>query len=196
MCGACIFAGALTFGELAARYPLAGGPYVYLREGWGERIAFLYGWQSLLVMDPGIIAALATGLAQYLVVLWPGAAGSEKLLAIASIWTLAVLNMAGLTLSARVLGLLTALKLLALGQIVVTAFTIGDGSWSNLVPFVERRAGAPPLVEALALGLVGVFFSFGGFWEASRVAGEVAIPAVRCRSHWRWASPASPSSTS
>lgn len=176
LCGALVFAGALTFGELAARYPRAGGPYVYLREGWGERIAFLYGWQSLLVMDPGIIAALATGLAQYIVVLWPGAAGSEKLLAITSIWTLAVLNMAGLVLSTRVLGLLTALKLLALAAIVVTAFTIGEGSWSNLLPFVERRAGAPPLVEALALGLVGVFFSFGGFWEASRVAGEVRDP--------------------
>ena len=60
--------------------------------------------------------------------------------------------------------------------IVVAAFTIGDGSWSNLVPFAERRPGAPPLAEALALGLVGVFFSFGGFWEASRVAGEVRDP--------------------
>ena len=48
-------------------------------EAWGERVAFLYGWQSLLVMDPGITAALATGIAQYLVVLWPNAAGSEKL---------------------------------------------------------------------------------------------------------------------
>jgi APA family basic amino acid/polyamine antiporter len=44
------------------------------------------------------------------------------------------------------------------------------------VPFAERRPGAPPLAEALALGLVGVFFSFGGFWEASRVAGEVRDP--------------------
>ena len=175
--GALVLAGALTFGELAGRYPHAGGPYVYLREAWGERIAFLYGWQSLLVMDPGVTAALAIGLAQYLLVLWPAAAGSEKLLAIAAIWTLAILNMAGLSLSTRVLGLLTALKLLALAALVATAFTIGDGSWTNLVPFAERRPGAPPLAEALALGLVGMFFSFGGFWEASRVAGEVRDPS-------------------
>lgn len=175
-CGVLIFAGALTFGELAARYPRAGGPYVYLREGWGERLAFLYGWQSVLIMDPGVTAALASGLAAYLVVLWPGAAGSETLLGIAAIWTVTLLAMAGLRLSARTLGVLTALKLLAVVAIVGAAFTIGDGSWSNLVPFTGRRAGAPPVMEALALGLVGAFFSFGGFWEASRVAGEVRNP--------------------
>ena len=175
-CGALILAGALTFGELAARYPRAGGPYVYLREGWGERVAFLYGWQSVLVMDPGVTAALASGLAQYLIVLWPASSGSEKLLAIAAIWTVTLMAMTGLTLSARTLGVLTALKLLAVIAIVVAAFTIGNGSWSNLAPFAERRAGGPPLMEALALGLVGTFFSFGGFWEASRVAGEIRNP--------------------
>ena len=71
--GAMVLAGALTFGELASRFPLAGGPYIYLREAWGERVAFLYGWQSLLVMDPGVTAALTTGASQYLVVLWPAA---------------------------------------------------------------------------------------------------------------------------
>jgi APA family basic amino acid/polyamine antiporter len=175
-CGALVFAGALTFGELAARYPRAGGPYVYLREGWGERVAFLYGWQSLLVMDPGVTAALAVGLAQYLVVLWPDATGSEQLLAIAAIWLLTVLNLAGLTLSARVLGVLTILKLLALVAIVVAAFMAGSGSWSNFTPFFSRRGGGPPIGEALALGLIGAFFSFGGFWEASRVAEEVRDP--------------------
>lgn len=175
-CGAIVLAGALTFGELAARYPRAGGPYVYLREGWGERVAFLYGWQAALIMDPGVTAALASGLAQYLVVLWPAAAGSETLFGVAAIWTVTLLATTGLTRSARVLGLLTALKLLAVAAIVVAAFTLGDGSWSNLAPFTARRAGAPPIVEALALGLVGAFFSFGGFWEASRVAGEVRNP--------------------
>jgi len=170
--GAMVLAGALTFGELASRFPLAGGPYVYLREAWGERVAFLYGWQSLLVMDPGVTAALTTGASQYLVVLWPAARGAERAIALATIWTLALVNMAGLKLSARVLEVMTAFKLLALGAIVVLAFTVGDGHWSNFatVPF---RAGAPPLGEALALGLVSVFFSFAGFWEASRIAADV-----------------------
>jgi basic amino acid/polyamine antiporter, APA family len=73
--------------------------------------------------------------------------------------------------------MLTALKVLALLLVVAAAFTIGDGTWANMTPFTGRRPGAPPIFEALALGLVGTFFSFGGFWEASRVAGEMRDPA-------------------
>src|SRR6266567_2322712 len=108
--GHTIGVGTFTFGELASRFPQAGGPYVYLREAWGERVAFLYGWQSLLVMDPGVTAALALGLSQYLVLLWPGASGQERWLAVGTIWALALVNMAGLRLSSRVINLMTAVK--------------------------------------------------------------------------------------
>jgi APA family basic amino acid/polyamine antiporter len=171
-----VLAGALTFGELASRYPRAGGTYVYLQEAWGPLVAFLYGWQSILIMDPGVTAALALGLAPYLVVLWPAAAGSERWLALATVWVLAFVNMAGLRRSVRVLNLLTALKVLALAAVVIGAFAFGAGSWSHFTPFAARRAGAPPLAEALGLGLIGCFYSFGGFWEASRVAGEMRDP--------------------
>src|SRR5258706_15874637 len=63
--GVMALSGALCYGELAARRPEAGGGYVYLREAYGPRVAFLYGWKCLLVMDPGITAALAAGLAGY-----------------------------------------------------------------------------------------------------------------------------------
>jgi APA family basic amino acid/polyamine antiporter len=174
ICGALVLAGALTFGELASRYPLAGGPYIYLREAWGRRIAFLFGWQSLLVMDPGLTAALATGMSGYLVVLAPEAAGYERWLAVGAIWILATIGMAGLTLSTRVLTTLTVFKLAAFVVLVAAAFTSGNGSWTHFRPFMDRQAGGAPLGEALALGLVGVFFSFGGFWEASRIADEVS----------------------
>jgi APA family basic amino acid/polyamine antiporter len=176
VCGAIVLAGALTFGELASRYPHAGGLYIYLREGWGERIAFLYGWQALLIMDPGITAALAAGSAQYLVVLWPSAVGAERVIAVGTIWILAGLNMLGLRLSARLFGVMTGFKLLALAAIILIAFTVGDGHWSNFATTPGARSGAPPLAEGLALGLVSVFFSFAGFWEASRIAGEVREP--------------------
>ena len=61
--GGMAICGALCYGALAARYPEAGGGYVYLREAYGPRVAFLYGWKCLLIMDPGITAALATGFA-------------------------------------------------------------------------------------------------------------------------------------
>lgn len=175
-CGVLILAGALSFGELASRYPQAGGLYVYLREGWGRRVAFLYGWQSLLIMDPGLTAALAAGAAQYLVVMWPGAAGGERWLAVAVIWLVALLNMAGLRIGARVFGLLTILKLCTLFGVVILALTTGRGSWSHFAPLAGPRLGAPPLGVAIAGGLVAVFFSFGGFWETSRIAAEMREP--------------------
>src|SRR5687767_10405849 len=51
-------AGALCYGELATRFPRAGGAYVFLREGFGLRCAFVYGWMAMLVVDPGLVAAL------------------------------------------------------------------------------------------------------------------------------------------
>jgi APA family basic amino acid/polyamine antiporter len=80
--------------------------------------------------------------------------------------------MAGLTLSARVLGVITVLKLLAFVAVVVVAFAAGTGSWWHFEPLLERQTSTVPLGEAMALGVVSVFFLFRGFWEASRMAGE------------------------
>jgi APA family basic amino acid/polyamine antiporter len=171
--GALVVAGAWTFGELASRYPQAGGLYVYLQKAWGRRVAFLYGWQSLLIMDPGIIAALALGLAGYFALLFPAAAGRERWWALGAIWLLAVANMTGLKLSARVVNGLTAAKILAFTAVVICAFAVGSGTWGHFDPFAARRPDAPPIRVALGLALTGIFYSFGGFWEASRVAGEV-----------------------
>src|SRR5881628_2903057 len=63
--GVMALCGALCYGELAARFPEAGGGYVYLREAYGRPVAFLYGWMAFLVMDPGLTAALAVGMAGY-----------------------------------------------------------------------------------------------------------------------------------
>lgn len=174
--GLLIGAGAFTFGELASRYPQAGGPYVYLREGWGERMAFLYGWQSALIMDPGVLAALAIGLSGYVALLWPEAAGAERLLAIGLIWLLALISVSGFTFSARVLSVVTAAKVAGFVAVIVLALSSGAGDWGNLEPFAARRSSPIPLAEALALATVSMFFSFGGFWEASRMAGEVRNP--------------------
>src|SRR5918997_7190737 len=63
--GAMALCGALCYGELSARYPEAGGGYVYLREAYGPAVAFMYGWMAFLVMDPGLTAALVAGLGAY-----------------------------------------------------------------------------------------------------------------------------------
>ena len=175
--GAAAFCGALCFGELAARWPEAGGGYVYLREAYGPGLAFLYGWKSLLVMDPGLTAALAAGLAQYLSYLVPLSAAGRITVAVAVILTLALVNAGGLRAGARALGILTVLKLGLLSAIVVLGFASGRGQWSHFTPFVEARPGSAPLLAGLAAGIVAAFFSFGGFWDVAKLAGEVRDPA-------------------
>src|SRR5580698_7514275 len=63
--------GALCYSELAVRFPESGGDYVYLRAGYGDRIAFLYGWMSSIVMYPGVAAALAVGASAYVAQVLP-----------------------------------------------------------------------------------------------------------------------------
>ena len=69
--GAAALCGALCYGELATRFPEAGGGYVYLREAYGPGFAFLYGWMLLLVLDPGLTAALVVSLTNYTATLFP-----------------------------------------------------------------------------------------------------------------------------
>jgi len=175
--GVMALSGALCYGELAARTPEAGGGYVYLREAYGPGVAFLYGWKCLLVMDPGITAALAAGLASYVGYALGISGVWLKVIAIGSILTIAAVNIAGLRLGSGIMQGLTALKLGALALIAVLAFALHAGSWSNFVPFMAQRAGSDPLPVALAAGLVGAFFAFGGWWEISKLAGEARDPA-------------------
>jgi basic amino acid/polyamine antiporter, APA family len=175
--GGMALSGALCYGALAARFPEAGGGYVYLREAFGPLVAFLYGWKCLLVMDPGITAALAMGLAGYLgyALGWSGFV--LKAVAIGAILIMAGVSIAGVRLGSRLMQWLTALKLGALALIALLALALGAGSWSHFVPFVTQHAGSDPFPGALAPALVGAFFAFGGWWEIAKLAGEARDPA-------------------
>ncbi|HMA39286.1 MAG TPA: amino acid permease [Gemmatimonadales bacterium] len=175
--GVMALSGALCYGELAARSPEAGGGYVYLRRAYGPAVAFLYGWKCLLVMDPGITAALAMGLASYVGYVVHLSGLWLKVVAIGAILALAAVSIAGVRFSAGLMRWLTAFKLAALGLIVVLAIGRGLGDWSNFVPFVAQRPGSDPLPGALAPGLVGAFFAFGGWWEITKLTGEARDPA-------------------
>lgn len=174
--GAITVSGALCFGELAARYPEAGGLYVYLREAFGERVAFLYGWMSLLVMDPGVTAALAVGGATYGAYIFGWSPLVTKLMAIATVAVLCAINMLNTRAGAGFLRYTTWLKLGILALIVVWALVFRLGSWSHFVPFVAQRPGSAPLLPAIAGGLVAAFYSFGGWWDLSKIAGEIKNP--------------------
>lgn len=174
--GVMAICGALCYGALAARYPQAGGGYVYLREAYGPRVAFLYGWKCLLIMDPGITAALATGLASYVAYLVPLTPTGTRMVAVGAIAAFACVHVAGVRLGVRLLTTIAALKILLVIGLTMGALASPLASWDHFVPFVARHPGAPPLLGALAGAFVSAFFSFGGWWEVTKIAGEVRDP--------------------
>lgn len=168
--------GALCYSELAVRFPHAGGEYVYLREGYGGRLAFLYGWMSAAVMDPGLAAALAMGATPYIFSMM-GLSQHVRLWVPALLLVgLAGTNYVGTLLSRRVMSAANLLKVAVLLCLVAWAWFSGHSSIHNVLPLAQRRAGSDPIFAAVAGATVAAFFSFGGWWEAGKIAGEVRNP--------------------
>ena len=146
--GGMALCGALCYGELAARYPEAGGGYVYLREAYGPAVAFMYGWMAFLVMDPGLTAALAVGLASYAGYGLNLSPWGLKALAIATIILVALINIRGVRLGAWFVRSLMFLKLGLLGFVFLWGFGFQLGDWSNFTPFVAQRANSAQIGRA------------------------------------------------
>lgn len=177
-CGMAIMTvcGALCYSELAVRFPEAGGEYVYLRQGYGRRAAFLYGWMTAAIMDPGLAAALAVGATSYVEALTPLGPKATLLVPVATLLCLAVINILGTRLSGSVMTAANLLKLAVLFALVVWAIAAGGGRMENLLPLAARRAGSEALFPAVVGAVVSAFFSFGGWWEAGKLAGEIRDP--------------------
>lgn len=171
--GAMTLSGALCYGELAARFPEAGGSYVYLRESFGKVFAFLYGWMVLLVLDPGLTAILGVGLASYVNYLVPVSPFEQKILAISAVLIVGSINIFGAKIGAGFLKVLTVLKIGTLLFIIAYGFLGGFGDWNNFAPFF---AVPKDTFGAAAGGIVGAFFAFAGWWEVTRMSGEIENP--------------------
>ena len=174
--GAMTLSGALCYGELAGRFPRGGGTYIYLQETFGRRVAFLYGWMCLLVLDPGLTAALAAGAAGYAAFIFGWSPLIIKASAISLVIALCALNYVSIKLTAGLLRWMTYLKFGVLALLGFWAIAFHLGHWSNFVPFVGQHPGSLPLVPALGGAMVGAFFSFGGWWDVTKIAGEVRDP--------------------
>ena len=169
-------AGALCFTELAVRFPQAGGEYVYLRHGFGRRVAFLYGWMAAVVMYPGVAAALCVGLVPYVQALVPLPGWLAAALPALMLLALGALNFAGTKLSSGFMTALNWLKVPVLAGLVGWAFLSGHATLANLAPLTLRRSGSDALTDAIAGGAISAFFCFGGWWEAGKIAGDVRNP--------------------
>ena len=136
--------GSLCYAELATTYPRMGGDYVYLTRAFGRWVGFLFGWAQLTVILTGSIGAMAYAFGDYAVELFGWAPSHSVWLAVGSVVVLTVLNLFGVVFGKTVQNLLTAVKILGLGAIVVAGFVWGgDASWASQKPMAGTgiRAG-------------------------------------------------------
>lgn len=176
--GVVALCGALTYAELSAAYPRSGGLYVFLREAFGPRVAFAFGWAELAVIRPGAYGAIATTAAAYGLrgLGWDPAApvgpmALEQAVGAGLIATVAVVNALGVHRGAALQNLSTALKLGALLALVAVGVGFGRGLGVDL--FAQRGA---PGASAVLLAMVSISWAYDGWADLSFVGGEVADP--------------------
>jgi APA family basic amino acid/polyamine antiporter len=173
--GVVAFAGALTYAELGALIPDAGGAYVYIREAFGALPAFLYGWMSLLLIASGAIAAVAVGFAGYVGHFVPLDAGGQLGVAGATIAGLAVVNYLGVKPGAVVQNVMTVAKIVALGILILGGVFLW-GRLGSPPPVAHAPAPRATIVAGLGAAFVPVLFTIGGWQQMNMVAGEIREP--------------------
>lgn len=168
--------GALTFAELGGMYSKSGGVYVYLKEAYGGIAGFLYGWIVLLVINTGALAGLCVAFAEYMKIFVPGMSETAKTaIAAGTMLGLTAINILGVNVSQGLSNFFTGLKLAAIAAIVVVGFLYYDAAKVPL-DFSLSQGVPDNLVTAMLTGLIGVFFSVGGWHHATYVAGEAVNP--------------------
>jgi basic amino acid/polyamine antiporter, APA family len=175
--GVVALAGALTYAELGALFPEAGGPYVYIREGFGRLPAFLYGWMLLGVIATGAEAAVALGFANYLgrfVNIAP--VGGALSVAITIVVAMTILNYFGIKPGALAQNTFTIAKIVALGMLILGGFALW-GRLGGAPAVVNAPAPRTSLLVGLAAAFVPVLFTIGGWQQMNMVAGEIREPS-------------------
>jgi len=187
-------AGALTYAELGAMMPEAGGEYVFLREAYGDLPAFLFGWTSVMLIASGGLAAVSTALASFLgsfvslsavwathdfqvlgrVIHWQ--LGVQQFIAVAVILLFSAINARGVQVGGRVQWAATVAKLAGIGLIVAGAFLLSkSASWQNLDTPVTEAAGSGG-IGAFGAAMIAALWAYQGWSNLPMVAGEMEKP--------------------
>jgi len=177
--------GALTYAELGAMKPQAGGEYVYIRDAYGPLPAFLYMWTWFIVSKPASVGSICIGLMMTLAnipalsilgraaVHHPLEISYAQLGAIAVAWIMTGLNYIGVKRAADFQLAFTILKVLMILAIVAIGFSYIDGSMLNFgIPYVHAKGGIAGFMAAL----IAALWAYDGWNDLSMVAGEVKNP--------------------
>ena len=169
--GLIALAGGFIYAELAARRPVVGGQYAYLREALHPAVAFVYGWVLLLVIQTGGMAAVAVTFARYFLELtqWPM---NDSLVAGSALALLTVINCFGVRAGSRVQATLTLIAIAALAALEALSLARGGASQIAWRPFLDQ----PPSLHlgfAVGAAMTPVLFAYGGWQTSSFLGGEV-----------------------
>ncbi len=162
--------GGFIYAELAARLPVVGGQYAYLREALHPAIAFLYGWVLLLVIQTGGMAAVAVTFARYFLELthWPL---PDAFVAVSALALLTAVNCLGVRAGSRVQSILTLTAIGAIAVLVVCSFFVPPVAETTVA---GARTGHLLLVFGSAM--TPILFAYGGWQTSSFLAAEVREP--------------------
>jgi APA family basic amino acid/polyamine antiporter len=196
--------GALSYGELAAMFPKAGGNYVYLREGISPLFGYLYGWTLFVVIQTGTIAAVAVAFARFTSVLWPGLSpdiipglgttvhlpkpigdilvgvSPQRIFAIVSIALLTWINVRGVRTAAFIQTSLTLVKTAALAALILLGLSIGrnvQAIAANFGPNFWAGGGlSVAVLPIIGAAMVGSLFSMDAWNNVGFASGELKNP--------------------
>src|SRR5436190_3657124 len=183
--GVLSFFGALTYAELGAMKPQAGGEYVYVRDAYGPLLGFLYAWTWFLIAKPASIATITTGLVRILgtfpvfsffsqpALTVPFTITFGQLVAIGATILISALNYIGVRKAGEFQFLFTLLKGGKILGIVGICFSYSGGSWSN---FATEFTGAKGSVSGFFPALVAALWAYDGWNDLNMVAGEIRDP--------------------
>jgi len=184
------FFGALTYAELGAMKPQAGGEYVYVRDAYGPLAGFLYSWTWFLIAKPASIATITTGLVRILESFpvfsffshdffahagfsHPFTLTYGQLVAIAATLLISWLNYIGVRRAGEFQFLFTLLKVAIILGIVAVGFSYRGGTWAN---FATEFAGATGGVVGFFAALRAALWAYDGWNDLNMVAGEIRNP--------------------
>ena len=189
--GLLALAGTFSYSEIAAMLPEAGGDYVYLRTAYGRLVGFLYGWIMFTVARSGSQAALAVGLAIFMNVALGGALehwqlfGSVSALtvvALATIWSVALINCASVAAGGRLALAVTIAKVGLVAAVGLSALLFAPGAWSHLSESVTSgtcenvAASARGGVVGFGAAMLGALWAYDGWNNVAPLAGEIRDP--------------------
>jgi len=187
--GVITLSGALSFAELGAMFPRAGGQYIYLHEAYGPLAGFMYGWGFFWVIECGGIAALAVAFAEYFGYFFPALSteaslmnlngiglnfslSSGQVVAVVSIFALSAINYFGIKSGVVVQNIFTFLRIFAVFALVIFGLAFGEKSGSTQI----FSGGFNFSFKYFGLALIAVLWTYDGWYSVNCAAGEIKKP--------------------